>query len=371
MKVGILTYHRAENYGALLQAFALKAYLQGKVQSVGFVDYWPEYHKDYFRIFPVKRFMSGGVLSKFRCFYLAIVWGFSRLRKKKKLNAFMCSQLGLNGEAKYNDEKEVISEFDLVFFGSDQIWRKQKLPGFSGMDLRYLGAGIQARKVAYAASMGKNKLTETERGTMKVLLEEFESVSVRESSLQAELRSMGISSTLVTDPVFLIEKERWKELACLGNSCRIKKGGYILYYNLLGATESTCFAEKLKQKTHLPIVEITKEYSLMHLGKRYVRSASVPEFLAMIENADFVVSNSFHGVALSIVFEKQFYAVGMGERADRVVSLLRQLGLEGRYSQDGHFSDELIGYDDSFRLRLAEYVRDSKKYLDDALRYSA
>ena len=56
MKVGILTYHRAENYGALLQAYALMAYLRGLGHDVSFVDYWPEYHEDYFRIFPMKRF---------------------------------------------------------------------------------------------------------------------------------------------------------------------------------------------------------------------------------------------------------------------------------------------------------------------------
>lgn len=329
MKVGILTYHRAENYGALLQSYALKTYLEGLSHEVSFVDYWPEYHEDYFRILPRIKFKECGLVKKAYLLYLALVWGFARQRRKYVFKQFMFKKLGLPFRPKYTKPSDVCAEFDVVFYGSDQIWRKQKLPGFPGRDPWYLGSdNIIAKKVAYAASIGASAIESSEEIEFIQRLSAFQALSVREESLQTSLRELGRSSVLVVDPVFLLMPERWRELA-KESTCR--KGKYILLYNLLDSQESKLFAEKLARERHLPVREITKVYGFRKFGSRYIHNASVQEFLALIDNAEVVVSNSFHGVAISILFKKQFYAVGMGKRADRVKSLLKQLNLEERY----------------------------------------
>lgn len=367
MKIGILTYHRAENYGALLQAYALRTYLLQSGYDVEFVDYWPDYHEDYYRIFPRYRFRSGRLLIKLNCLYNLIVWGIPRHERKVVMQRFMTQYLGLAPKARYTNDKDFCREFDVVVYGSDQIWRKQNLPRHRGLDLWYFGASnIEARMIAYAASMGPSKLSEKEKGTVRQLLEGFSAISVREASLQGKLESLGIKSTLVSDPVFLLGKDDWLKLA--ESAGRKRDGEYIVFYNLLDTPESTSFANKFSKKTGLPIYEITKKYGFRYLGKRYLHSASVPEFLSLIRDARYVISNSFHGVALSVILEKQFYAVGMENRSDRVESLLKVLGISGRYLKDASLEEiEPIDYED-IRRSLASFSGDSRQFLADALR---
>ena len=360
MKVGILTYHRAENYGALLQAFALKTYLSQMGHDVSFVDYWPEYHKDYFRIFPRMKFKKGGFIIKIYCLYMAIVWGLARYKRKKIFSHFISEKLSLPVASKYSKASDVCSSYDVVYFGSDQIWRKQGLPGFPGRDSWYFGKNIVAKKVAYAASIGASVFEETEASEIKQALASFQAVSVREKSLQNSLEALGIPSTLVVDPVFLLAPKRWRELA---KEVTPLRGNYILLYNLLDSQESQDFAKTIANEKGLPIKEITKVYGFNRLGRRYLHHASVQEFLSLIDNADVVVSNSFHGVAFSILFEKQFYAVGMGNKADRVLSLLKQLKLDHRYVSGSIFDSTDIDYSGISEL-LKQYKSVSESFID-------
>ena len=84
MKIGVLTYHRAENYGALLQAYATKTYLQGLGHEVSFVDYWPKYHSDYFRVFPFEKFKKGNIRVKFGLLWRETLWSIFRAIRKKQ-----------------------------------------------------------------------------------------------------------------------------------------------------------------------------------------------------------------------------------------------------------------------------------------------
>ncbi len=368
MKVGVLTYHRAENYGALLQAYALREYLKGQGYDVDFVDYWPDYHKDYFRIFPRKKFMTGGLAAKVLSLYWATVWGLPRYRRKRVLQDFMKRFLGVSGLAKYSSDKDVCREFDAVVYGSDQIWRQQNLPTHKGLDLWYFGSpNIEARKIAYAASTGPVYLSDVEKDLFKKYLSGFEGLSVRESSLKDRLDTMGLSATLVVDPVFLLERQQWVRLAeKSGKRAAHKKKKYILFYNLLNTNEAKLFADRLSREKNLPVIEITKRFGFRYLRKRYSHCASVPDFLSLIENAEYVVSNSFHGVALSIILGKQFYAVGMGKRSDRVESLLDALGISDRYLLKGERPGGEIDYK-AVEDRLTCYAERSKAYLKEAL----
>ena len=369
MKVGILTYHRAENYGALLQAYALRSYLKEQGYDVDFVDYWPDYHKDYFRIFPGKKFRYGGLSAKLLCIYWATVWALPRYRRKRVLQDFMKRFLGVSGPAKYTNDKDVCREFDTVIFGSDQIWRQQSLPTHKGLDLWYFGSpNIEARKVAYAGSTGPIDLSDKEKELFKQYLSAFDRLSVRESSLKDLLDSMGLTSTVVVDPVFLLGRQPWLDLAAMSSKhAAHKQKKYILFYNLLNTREAARFAEKLSREKNLPIIEITKRFGFRYLGKRFLHCASIPDFLSLIENAEFVVSNSFHGVALSVIMGKQFYAIGMGKRSGRVESLLAALGIGERYLANGEMPAGEIDYN-LIEERLGRYAEQSREFLKDSLK---
>lgn len=360
MKIGILTYHRAENYGAMLQAYALKTYLQALGHDVSFVDYWPKYHSDYFRLFPWQQLKGRNLFSRIGYVVKLVFWVIPRYMRKRRFQKFMHARLHISSEIKYVSE-DTTEQYDVVVYGSDQIWRKQNLGGV-GFDGWYFGTEnvCASKKVAYAGSMGTLQLTDDDTDYIKQMMKNFHSLSVREKDLQLLLSNLNISAALVIDPVFMLSKSHWEELS---NNSHVKKGKYILYYHLLDTPESTCFAEKLSRQSGLPIREVTKIMSFKHIGSRYIYSASVEDFLSLIREAEYVVSNSFHGVAMSIIFEKQFFAVGMGNRANRVLSLLESLDIRDRYHES---CDTITGQPIDY-VKVGERLQMLKRYSKDYL----
>lgn len=367
MNIGILTYHRAENYGALLQAYALRTYLQGLGHNVEFVDYWPDYHVNYFKLFSWSRFRNANWKGKIDCLLGVTLWLCPRQTRSKRLRRFIHERLGVTGNPRYNEKTQATDSYDIVVYGSDQIWRKQNMDGV-GFDDWYFGAGNVrgGKKIVYAGSMGTVKASAKDDEYVRTMMQNFESISVREADLGAYLNGLGIASQQVIDPVFLLSKEQWLEVADMK---RAVQGKYILFYNLLNKPESVRFAEKLSHETGLPIKEINKKMSFSHLGSRYISTASVEEFLRLIHDAEYVVSNSFHGVAFSLIFQKQFFAVGMGERSNRVVSLLLTAGIQERYSANGQFSRELLRPIDyaTVNSKLTPFISSSKDYLINSI----
>lgn len=346
MKIGIITYHRAENYGALLQAYALRTYLQSQGHEVSFVDYWPDYHVNYFKVFSWNRFKGATWKIKIKFLLEAILWLKPKKIRRKRLQCFIHERLGLTEKPLYSEKTKTTEHYDVVVYGSDQIWRKQNMGGV-GFDDWYFGADnvVADKKIVYAGSMGTVKTTEKDDEYVKKMMRNFEHISVREADLAAYLKDLGVTSQQVIDPVFLLSKEEWEAVA----DKKQEKGEYILFYNLLNRPESVRFAEQLSKETGLPIKEINKKMSFKHLSKRYISGASVEEFLRLIHDAEYVVSNSFHGVAISLIFHKQFFAVGFGERGNRVKSLLNSIGLNRRYLEDitgSSMSDMAINYYD-------------------------
>ena len=366
MKIGILTYHRAENYGALLQAYAMKTYLRSLGHDVSFVDYWPDYHQQYFELFSWQKFKDGSIKEKLVLLYYLFFWNSTRKKRKKNLQTFMYEELGLTPRVKYHSDYDVVREIDVVFYGSDQIWRKQKMKSHPGFDYWYLGSeNVKARKIAYAASMGNIEVRPAEEATLKGYLGNFDAISVREDSLKRYLASIGVESQMVCDPVFLLPRKQWETLAEKSTE-PLPYQHYILVYNLLGQSSTVRFSEQLSREKGLPIVEINKKYVPFTGHKLYNRTARVEEFLSLIAGADYVVSNSFHGVALSLIFRKQFFAVGMGKRAGRVTSLLNTLKISERYKEDYSSDSATIDYN-IVDEQVYVYTADSKMYINMAL----
>lgn len=366
MKIGILTYHRAENYGALLQAYALKTYLRGLGHDVSFVDYWPKYHSDYFSIFPIDFFKSRNIKGKIAMIFRFVLWGIPKYIRKRRLQEFMYEHLELPQYPKYTGDACRTEEYDVVVYGSDQIWRKQNLGGV-GFDGWYFGTDqVQSKKkIAYAGSMGAVNLDNEGESYVLQKMKNFDRISVREKDLQLYLSSKGVDSELVCDPVFLLSKEDWQKVACPSHD----KKKYILFYNLLNSPESVCFANNLSKETGLPVIEINKVLTFSRFAqRRYVSCASVERFLGLIRDAEYVISNSFHGVAFSLIFEKTFYAIGMGKLANRVISLLESAGIPDRYIVNStlYCYDETISYE-NVKEKIDAFTRLSTNYLNESL----
>ena len=365
MKIGILTYHRAENYGALLQAYALMSYLKGLGYDVSFVDYWPKYHSEYFKVFSWTNFMYKPFKSKMHILLRMMLMGGKLLNRKKVMQKFIHEQLSISDKPKYSARNSKTEHYDVVVYGSDQIWRKQNLGGV-GFDEWYFGSdNVWAdKKIVYAGSMGQLETTPDDCQYVQLQMRHFCNIAVREKDLQSYLKKLDIQSELVVDPVFLLNKEQWHQLAITPKSA----SKYILFYNLLNSPDSFSFAKALSKETGLPVWEITKKTALIQKGVKDIDISSVEEFLGLIENADYVVTNSFHGVAFSIIFNKQFFAVGMGAKSNRVLSLLDVAGINERYFDSTPHQIQLSQIDyNKVKNRMHNDIELSKEYLANAI----
>ncbi len=326
MKIGILTFHRANNYGAFLQAFALKHYLEGLGHHVEIVDYWPAGHANVYKLLNLDWKHQSFV--KILKALISFALGYSRRKKRKdKMEYLVQKYFNLSLSPKYEKPEELSSlDYDCVVYGSDQIWWKSTIPRYEGFDPVYWGEYINPmiKKVTYAPSMGIIDLTQEDKLQIQKWLKNFDAISVRETELYQAIQGLTEKSiSVVLDPVFLLSKEEWSKY-CIP----INRSKYILYYNLLPSKEADGFVKNLKARLNYEIVEITGSVSMKKVGRQYMQTADAFEFISYIKNAEIVVTSSFHGVVFSIMFGKKFYAVGMGNKVGRVKSLLSTLNIE-------------------------------------------
>lgn len=366
MKIGILTFHRAINYGAFLQAFALKTFLESLDHEVAVVDYWPKGHAKAYKLWNDKWWNRCSFIGKLK-YFLGFIIRYRRGKTRKvKVENLLYNYLNLQSEAKYQFPESLVElDCDCIIYGSDQIWWKSSIPGYEGFDPVYWGEYISnaVKKIAYAPSMGIIDLTDGDKKNISKWLCNFDKLSVRESQLYEAIHGLTEKEiSVVLDPVFLLSKEGW-ERYCVP----IDRPKYILYYNLLPSKEADDLVDIMKNEYQCDVVEITGSVDPLKIGKRYIQTADAIEFISLIKSAEFVVTSSFHGTAFSILFEKQFYVVGVGRHSGRIESLLSELDINNRLIRDVNmllFND--VDYT-ALNKKIDSFMSFSKKYLTNIL----
>lgn len=371
MKIGILTYHRAHNYGALLQGYALKTYLRSLGHQAEMIDYWPEYHNEDYKLIPY--FKSRRFLGKVKAVLLLLL-GYNQIIKRTNgYKQFMSEQLEISDKPLYTTEESMNEmEYDLAVYGSDQIWRHSNYPLFKGFSDVFFGSYLPKvkKKITYAASMGIIEVDQKDKDYLKRMLANFDALSVREEELKQLVDEiMWDNVSLVLDPVFLLKKEQWIKL--YSGSIPVCQEKYIFFYQLTPSKEAIGFVDRLKDYYGYKVIEIRGRVEPLLFGERYYQTANPYEFLSLIQNAEIVVSTSFHGVAFSLVFEKQFYALGMKNNSGRVHSLLNKLGISDRLLTDTNqvnFEEKI--YYQQVNEKKEELIKQSQNYLIETINNS-
>ena len=321
IKVGILTFHRSQNYGAQLQSFALRKY----IESLGFdtmvLDYWPEYRKQRYRLFSKEIFCELSFAAKILYVYNTILTCIRFTKRNKATESFANNYLRISKS----------TEVDIAVYGSDQIWRKFSRANIKSFDPVFFGEGYVSakRKISYAASMGQVVFKSAEDNSFfQAGMENFDAISVRENDLQQYLLDeFKISASKVCDPTLLLSSEQWMDIV---DERFIPPYDYILYYRLQPLSYADKFVKRLANEKKLRVIEMRGVIPPFHYSSRYRLTANAQEFISLLKGAKYVVSSSFHGVALSIVMRKQFFFISSDKSANRAMSLLSDLGLQGR-----------------------------------------
>lgn len=332
-KVGVLTYQRAENHGALLQAYGMKRFLEQQGHAVTLLDYWPPYHASEFSLLP--HFQEMDIKAKLKTLYWLVRLAPHVLKRRQRFRQFMITRLGLDQQPRYSNP-EALDDlmYDALIYGSDQLWRKQPFQSFNDYDPVYWGQHPrQGRKIAYAASMGIINPGEGDPQRFKQWLTNFDALSVREDNLSAYLAdALGVTANVVLDPVFLPDPTVWQALADTSQlPAHLTEQPYVLYYQLMPSKATTVLAESVANQFGCRLLELQGGVTKHATGDRSLQTAGPAEFVELIRKARFVVSTSFHGVAFSLLLQKPFLAAGMGNNAARATTLLKQLDLSERY----------------------------------------
>lgn len=344
IKIGILTFHRALNYGAFLQALALKVCLSELGHNVKIIDYWPDYHVKAYSVFRWTEIRKVPFLTKIKMIIASLLKYRRAKTRSKKMELLQKKYLDITDNITYPSSKDLVNlSLDCIFYGSDQIWWKSKINN-NEFDWTFWGDYISSdtKKIAYAASMGIVDLTKKDEQIIKTKLDNFSSISVREDNLQSILQKISSKEIyVVSDPTFLLSAEKWNTF--IPNMLFPQK--YILLFNLTRSTSALEIAKKKSKEYNMPIIEISSTILPMNYQKNCLQTLDAFEFLGYIKNADFVVTSSFHGTAFSIIFEKQFLATGMKNNAERAMTLLNELNLLNRYILDEkNIPEEKIDY---------------------------
>ncbi len=356
MKIGILTYHRAHNYGALLQAVALRYYLQEQGHEVYYIDYWPDYHRDAYKVFNGYRFRHGSLRKKISvlCDTVINYWG-----KKKRIASF--SSFIKKYIDPFSCPYESQIQYDIVIYGSDQIWRKQNnMEGFSFNPVYFGRNSIDANKhIAYAASMGNICLEQTDKEFLIKELSSLSKISVREQDLYDVLCSLGLKSDLVLDPTFLLDSSKWDEII---HPQRLIEDPYVLLYQLQNSIERV-HAKKFADERGLKLVVLASKYDYKHSDD--ISNASPEDFISLIKYAEVVLTSSYHGLVFSINYNKQVYCA-FKTNSNRASTILKSLGISDRMLKPNlplPNRDELIDWKNSNFL-LAKQRSESQDYLN-------
>lgn len=314
MKIGILTFHCAYNFGAMLQAYALQETLKMMGHTPEIIDYRPDYletkkpnitWRSYVAKNPLR--IKGKIRNtlNFKSYY-------------KAYNSFESEYFNLSDISK-------ATHYDAVIIGSDQIWNKK----YNGNDPIWYGElpkTISVDKIiTYAASAGDATDKELDKEILKNNSKSFSSILVREESLHNALNSLKILSKKVIDPTLLANNEMWDKW-----NNKIFRGKYIIVYQGRSDDNIIRIAKELADQRNCKVITVDQYSNSFGAGLKHV-NISPKEFVEAVRHAECVVTSSFHGTAISIIASTPFYTIRMNDGADnRSKDLLESLGLQSR-----------------------------------------
>lgn len=355
MKIGLITFHRAINHGAVLQTYASIEYVRSQYGlDIEVIDYWPKK-----RELGLKKLFS---LNRPKIMYER----FKNYFKGKKIAEFRNKNLPMS--KRYYSNAQLLNEcieYDVLFCGSDQIWNPSYFLHGDGRNVTtpvyFLNfGGDNVKRVALSASFGCVEYPIEVGERIKPYIEKFDAISVRENTGIEILKKLGCDNAVVTaDPTSLLDKEQYKNIC---ENCLVSSGDYVAL-SILRSQNS-----RVKG-----IVKSTEK--LLGIESVNIVNYSIENWLAGIRDAKVVVTNSFHCVMMCLKLHTPFFVVtekiGNQGMNDRFYTLLELFDMTDRIIEDCPNSvKKLPKLDINWQLiddKMQIYSNSLKSFLDDIL----
>lgn len=352
-KIGIITVHNADNYGAILQCHALNTFLRRKTNknNIYIINTHDKIISNDYKL------ISTSSLKSFIKSLLFFPWN---ALKKYRFNKFRKANWK---EVKF--ENNTI-DIDLFVLGSDQIWNMDITKGYNPIYFADIPKKDSAIAISYAASIGKSFLTEDEKVIFREKLKNISAISVRESEAKELIANFTEKEIeILIDPTLLLAAYKWEKLI---KNKKIEKQKYLLLYQIAGYTETREIAIAVAKALNLKIIEISTP-SIRRYETKKDSTAGPIEFLQLFRDASFIITDSFHGTAFSIIFKKNFYTIPHKTRGVRMVELTEKLGIKNRIItsiNEINLADK-IDYENVLKIIDIERNKASE-YIDNALK---
>ncbi len=365
MKIGNITFHGAHNYGSVLQAYALKTFVENLAAEKGTEC---EYSVLNFRTDFQKALYSRPVFNSPKNALKRLMY----LPYQKKLDvqnqkfeAFIAENLNLSEEFSTENELPVLADnCDVLLAGSDQIWNIRA----RDFSFAYLFENCTPKKVSYATSLGPLEIDWSQYDKERYVnaLKQFTCISAREEKSRQMLAQIAPETAVdvLVDPTLLLDVSEWRQIQSQMN---VNGGKYILFYCLEPTRDHIRLAKLLSKKTGMPVVATAyrgkKDY-FNPFVKQY--DAGPRDFLSLIDHASIVLTSSFHGTAFSLIYGKPFYAID-GMKDGRISNILRLSHAERNAIalNAADFENEPQAAD--IRAWIKEQRKTSQEYLTAAL----
>ena len=355
--VGIITIHRIFNYGSVLQAYALQRVCEELGYRADIIDY------DFPNEAHVNNPYAVAALdaSPNEPRWIKLVFAKALIRQHRGIARFVQRYQHLSAK-RYKSPDELNQDppiYDVYITGSDQLWSPRHCNGDTAFMLSFAPDG--ATRISYAASFGSNEIPTEIKPVFRNYLKYYKAISVRENSGQDLVKDLsGKDASVVLDPTLLLNAKQWNEIAV---PQRLVKAKYILCYFLNYSFNAFPYVDELakhiRRQTSYDIVRVARPpHRLQLLNTKYKVGASPQEFLALVRDAEIVLTTSFHGTAFAINFGRPLFSIVEDKSSpdSRQLNLMTQLGL----------NRQVISIKDKYPLiKNAQYdVLKEQKYLE-------
>ena len=328
MDIKVITRHAPSNYGSLLQAIATQIIIERLGHKCEIIDYVRNDERGLHGVITAlngKNRWTGHLLKKL--LYIMLRYPDEKMAEMK-FDRMRSRLLKLTQRCGTHDDLKKLNA-DVFMTGSDQVWG----PTLNGRhdEAYFLSFAKDRPKVAYAASFGRTDFTEDILVEYKRLLSSYSKIVVREDSAVSLMERMGVKCAgQALDPTLLLTGEEWSRLI------RKEIGGkYVLVYQLHNNPQMDSYAKKFAQKAGLPLKRISPTFHQIRRGGDFVFLPDVGMFLSYIKNCTYFITDSFHGTAFALNFNRQFIEILPNNKTgSRNQSILRLTQLQDRILQD-------------------------------------
>ena len=338
MKVATITYSNAQNYGAMLQAYALASYLEAFCKC-DVIDY---------RTFDNRWFKPRKEIKDILISAVQVSRGKRRVLRFEQFRNKYLPLTSFCGCA--DDLKKLNSKYDCFIVGSDQVWNCSH-----GVNENFflVFADEDKKKVAYAASFGSSSIPKEHAEKVRSYLKEIRHISIREKSGAALVENLtGRKPPVVVDPVFLKDAAEWKRIAAPVEM----KQPYAFVYSTQKSEHLNHAVEEYAARKKIKIVSTHAIPGVRCVVRKDIGPL---EFLGYILNAEYVISTSFHATAFSIILEKNFCVVPHSQTGARVRDLLEDANMA-----------QCIWCEDNYQYPQLDYRKDGINALQSRVNFS-